>query len=142
MPVDIAKSCNKRLIGKTYWGSSALPSILHGIEAIYLSNNYLADIHIEENKTLRYTVNARRKTAIRALRGEFSISLQITRDLKSKIFFIKHLLQHNSLLREIFIHTFEEKKPIKWIKQVKKYIIGFHLTLHTIEYSKHQHIIK
>ena len=43
-------------------------------------------------------------------------------------------------LREIFIHTFEEKKPTKWIKQVKKYMIDLHLSLHTIEYSKHQHI--
>ena len=88
------------------------------MEAIYLSNNYLADLQIEENKALRYTVNARRKTA---LSGEFGISLQITRDMKSKILFIKHILQHNSLLREIFIHTFEKKKPTKWIKQVKKY---------------------
>ena len=85
-------------------------------------------------------MNARRKTAISALRGEFGISLQITRDMKSNILFIKHILQHNSLLREIFIHTFEEKKPTKWIKQVKKYMIDLHLTLHTIEYSKHQHI--
>ena len=140
MPAVIAKSCNKILIGKTYWKCAALPSILHGTEAIYLSNNYLADLQIEENKALRYTVNARRKTAISALRGEFGISLQITRDMKSKILFIKHILQPNSLLREIFIHTFEEKKPTKWIKQVKKYMIDLHLTLHTIEYSKHQHI--
>ena len=140
MPAVIAKSCNKILIGKTYWKCAALPSILDGTEAIYLSNNYLADLQIEENKALRYTVNARRKTAISALRGEFGISLQITRDMKSKILFIRHILQHNSLLREIFIHTFEEKKPTKWIKQVKKYMIDLHLTLHTIEYSKHQHI--
>ena len=50
------------------------------------------------------------------------------------------LLQPNILLREIFIHTSEEKIPTKWIKQVKKYMIELHLTLHTIEYSKHQHI--
>ena len=119
----IAKSCNKILIGKTYWKSTSLPSILHGTDAIYLSNNYLADLQIKENKTLRYTANARRKTAVSALSGEFGIYLQITKDMKSKIFFIKHILQHNSLLRKIFMHTFEEKKPTKWIKQVKKYMI-------------------
>ena len=31
-------------------------------------------------------------------------------------------------------------KPTKWIKQANKYIIDLQLTLHTIEYSKHQHI--
>ena len=83
-------------------------------------------------------MNARRNTAISALRGELGISLQITRDMKSKIVFIKYTLQHTSLVKKI-IHTFEEKKPTKWIKQVKKYMIDFHFTLHTIEYSKHQH---
>ena len=32
MPAVIAKSCNKLLIGKTYWKSAALPAILHGSE--------------------------------------------------------------------------------------------------------------
>ena len=79
MPAIIAKSCNIILIGKTYWKSAALPAILHGTEAIYLSNTYLANLQKEENKALRYIVNDRRKTAISALRGEFGISLQSTR---------------------------------------------------------------
>ena len=83
MPAIIAKSCNIILIGKTYWKSAALPAILHGTEAIYLSNTYLANLQKEENKVLRYIVNARRKTAISALRGEFGISLQSTSDMKS-----------------------------------------------------------
>ena len=32
MPAVIAKSCNKLLIGKTYWKSAALPAILHDSE--------------------------------------------------------------------------------------------------------------
>ena len=126
MPAIIAKSCNRILIRKTYWKSAALPAILHGTEAIYLSNTYLANLQKEKNKALRYIVNVKRKTAIR--------------DMKSKIFFLKHILQHNSLLKEIFLHEFEEKKPSKWIKQVKKYRLDLQLTLHTIEYSKPQYI--
>ena len=38
------------------------------------------------------------------------------------------------------MHTFEEKKPINWIKQVNKYMIDLHLTLHKIEYLEHQNI--
>ena len=62
MPAVIAKICNKLLIGKTYWKSAALPSILHGTE-----KNYIADLQTVENKALRYTVNARKATAISAL---------------------------------------------------------------------------
>ena len=102
MPAIIAKSCNIILIQKTSWKSAALPVILHRTEAIYPSNTYLANLQKEENKALHYIVNARRKTAISALRGEFSISLQSTKDMKSKILFFKRILQHNSLLKEIF----------------------------------------
>ena len=35
----IEKSCNKLLIGKTYWKSVALPSILYGINVINLSED-------------------------------------------------------------------------------------------------------
>ena len=87
MPAIIHKSCNRILIVKTYWKGAALPTILHGTEAIYLSNTYLANIQKEENKALYYIVNARRQTAITDLRGEFGISLPSTRDMKSKIYF-------------------------------------------------------
>ena len=86
MPAIIAKSCNI-LIGKTYWKSASLPAILHGTEAIYLSNIYIVNLQKEENKALSYIVNARRNTAISALRGEFGISLQSTRDMESQILF-------------------------------------------------------
>ena len=84
MPAIIAKSCNIILIGKTYRKSAALPAMLHGTEVIYLSNTYLANLQKEENKAVSYIVNTRRKTAISALRGEFGISLQSTRDMKSR----------------------------------------------------------
>ena len=51
MPAVISKICNKILIGMY-----SITTILHGTEAIYLSNNYLEDPQIEENKALRYTV--------------------------------------------------------------------------------------
>ena len=61
--------------------------------------------------------------------------------MKSK-FFSKHILQHTSLLKEIFLHEFEEKKPSRWIKQVNKYMLDLQFTLHTIECSKPKYIRK
>ena len=42
--------------------------------------------------------------------------------------------------RTIEIYGFEEKKPSKWMKQVKKYMLDLHFTLHTIEYLKPQYM--
>ena len=121
MPAVIAKSCNKLLIGK-HTESAALPSILHGSEVIYYSEAEIKRLQIEENKAYRYIVNARKFTAISALRGEIGASLQITRDMKSKILFIRHLLKDNKLTKDIFMKQLYEKKPTKWIKLVKKYM--------------------
>ena len=51
--------------------------------------------------------------------------MQTTKDMKSKIYLLSNInyTQHNSLLKEIFVHEFEEKKPSKWIKQIKKYMV-------------------
>ena len=80
MPAVIAKSCNKILIGKTYWKKAALPSIMHGTEIVcFTKKKQISCLQTEENKAFRYTVNARKCTAISALRGEMGASLQKTR---------------------------------------------------------------
>ena len=126
MPSVIAKSCNKLLVGKTYWESAALPSILHGSEVIYYSEAEIKRLQIEENKAYRYIVNARKSIAISALRGEIRASLQINRDVKSKILFIRHLL------KDIFMKQLYEKKPTKWIKLVKKYMDTLQLNINML----------
>ena len=103
------------------------------VQKLYLKK-YITDIQIEENKALRYTVNARKATAISSLRGGIGSSLQISRDMKSKIFYIKHILLHNNLPKEIFLHQFEEKQPSKWIKQIKTYMQDLNTNLHEIEH--------
>ncbi len=133
MPAVIARSCNKLLIGKTYWKSAALPSILHGSDIIFYKKKQLDAIQKEENKAYRYTVNAHSKTAISGLRGEMGSSLQATRDMKAKILFIKHALDHNRLLREIVLHQCEEKKASKWMNLTKKYMGILHLNINLIE---------
>ena len=133
MPAVIAKSCNKMIIGKTYWKSAALPSILHGSEVIYYNEAEIKKLQIEENKAFRYIVNARKCTAISALRGEIGASLQITRDMKSKILFARHLLKDNQLTKEIFLKQLHEKKATKWIKLIKKYMDSLRLNIDMIE---------
>ena len=79
MSAVIAKSCNTLKIGKRYWESAALISILHGSEVIYYNEAEIRKLQIEEYKVYRHIVNARKSTAISALRGEIGASLQITR---------------------------------------------------------------
>ena len=49
----IAKSCNKVLIGKTYWKCVALPSILYGISTIHLTETEIDRLQRIENSVYR-----------------------------------------------------------------------------------------
>ena len=97
MPVIIARSSNKRLRGK-HIGRVQHYHQLYMIHKLYfLAKKYITNLQTEGNKALRYTVNARKATAISALRGEIGSSLQTSRDMRSKIFYVKHILLHNNL---------------------------------------------
>ena len=84
-------------------------------------------------KVQRYTVNARKCTAISTLRGDVGASLQATRDMKTKILFIKHILRDNNLLKEIFLQQYDNKKCTKWITQIKKFMEILQINIHMIE---------
>ena len=79
MPAVIAKSCNKILIGKnilekccsTFHYAWYRNCLFHKKKDLRLTNR--------RNKAFRCTVNARKCTAISALRGEMGASLQKTR---------------------------------------------------------------
>ena len=65
--------------------------------------------------------------------------------MKSKILFIRHLLNDNKLTKDIFLKQLYEKKPTKWIKLVKKYMDTLELNINMIEsynVSKIKTIIK
>lgn len=73
------------------------------------------------------------KTCISALRGEIGASLQETRDMKTKIFFVKHMMKDNTLLREILHSQLREKNGSKWITRVKKILSDLKLTINQVE---------
>ena len=45
-----AKSCNRLMIGKVFWKSASLPSMLHSTEAIFLTKEETNKLRITENK--------------------------------------------------------------------------------------------
>ena len=62
--------------------------------------------------------------------------------MRSKIFYVKHILLHNNLLKEILLHQIEEKQPSKWIKQIKTYMQDLIINLHAIEHYNPEKIKK
>ena len=77
--------------------------------------------------TQHCTVNARKCTAVSALRGDVGASLQATRDMKTKIHFIKQLM------KEIFLQLYDNKKMYQMDNRNKE--------IHGNFTNKHKHDI-
>ena len=82
------------------------------------------------------------KTSVKARKLSGSTSLQESRDMKSKILFIKHIMQHNNLMKEILMQQYEERKPSKWMKQIKSYMKAVNINLYNIEHIQNNEIKK
>ena len=95
----------------------------------------LSDLQTEENKAFRYTVNARKCSAITAI-------ITKSRDKKTKIFFLRYIISDNNLMKEILVHQLEAKNPTKWIKQIKEYFEELQINIKTIQTSTLQDIKK
>ena len=83
----IEKSCNKIMIGKTYWKSVALPSILYGVNIIQLG---LTETEIEklqsiENGVYRKILGAVKRTPKVVLRGDVGASAMKSRMVSCNI---------------------------------------------------------
>ena len=81
----LGNSCNKMLIGKTYWKSLALANFLYFQEIIIFNKTDLQKLQEIENRAYRHILQVPTYTAIEFLRGEVGVSSMITRDMKSKI---------------------------------------------------------
>ena len=66
----ICKSCNKLLIGKTFWKSVVLPSILYGANVITLTDTEIKSLQTVENGVYRQILGAPRFAPNCSLRSE------------------------------------------------------------------------
>lgn len=105
----IHKSCNKMLIGKTYWKSVVMPMLLHGSSVIDFKKEELRKLQSIENGVLRMIVGARKYTAEEGVRGEVGASLFETRVMKSRLIYIQSILkgERNELVEKIMRSTIE-----------------------------------
>ena len=119
----LGNSCNKMLIGKTFWKVLAIPNFLYGQEIVIYNKMELGKFQEIENRAFRQILQVPSYTAVEFLRGEIGASDMITRDMKSKILYLKHALtnKNNELLKYVMDIEIEEKNSI-WIKTLDNYL--------------------
>ena len=128
----IAKSCNKLLIGKTYWKSLVLPSVLYGTNVITLTENESKKLQVIENGVYRKILGAPKYAANCTLRGDVGASLMMTRVISGRLQYIRSIMQgNNELLQEVIRQMLDEKKK-KWMKTTELYLEKVGLKMHQV----------
>ena len=115
----IGKSCNKLMIGKVYWKSLALPSILYGGNIISLTEQDINKLQVIENGVYRQMLGGPRYAPNCTLRGEVGASMMKTKVIKGHLQYIRNTLQgNNTILKEIMVTQMEEGYT-RWAKTTK-----------------------
>ena len=136
----IEKSCNKLLIGKTYWKNIILPSILYGTNIINLSEDDIRELQTIEYGVYRSILNAPPYAPNTTLRGEIGASLMKKRIMNGRLNYMKSIQSG----RNEILHTILDKLIIeqgtKWMKTTQKYMDEVKLKVTDIEMQSKEEI--
>ena len=109
----IEKSCNKLLIGKTFWKSIALPSLLYVTNIIHLTDDNVRELRKMGNSVYRCILGAAHYNSNEALRGEIGASLMRKRVINDRRNYVKGIQRNrNELLESILWIIQTEQKNI------------------------------
>ena len=117
----IGKSCDKLMIGKTYWKNLALPSVLHGVEAINLTETDVNKLQTIENSVYRKILNAPTYATKCSMRGEIGSSLMMKRIIKGRIMYLKSIEEGKNQLVKRIVELMKEDTRFTWHQTNKKY---------------------
>lgn len=119
----IAQSCNKILIGKTYWKSVVLPSILYASSIMNYTNTEIEQLQRIDNGVYRQLLSAPKYAQIPALRGEVGATSMTARIMQGHLQYLKNSMKEegNGIVREI-IQVIREEKTDCWILKANTYL--------------------
>ena len=120
----ISGCTNKLIVGKMYWKSIALPSILYGSAVIDWSRNEMQTLQRIENTVWRGLLGAPGYTPNTVLQGEIGTSTVETRDMKIKLGYIKHIIDGKFKLgRRVLEELTESQLDKRWISKCNEYLL-------------------
>ena len=129
----IEKSCNRVLVGKTYWKCGVLPGILKSAEVMNFPNYLVEELQKQENKVYRIILGATGTTPLVTLRGEIGASEMKSRFIKDRLLFTKNIMESkNGLVRKVLDNVMKDKKN-SWKKKTDEYMKIARLNLRDLE---------
>ena len=118
----IETSCNKLIVGKTWWKCGILSGILLGAGVMNFNKEQITKLQTIENRVYRGILGAIYNTPISVMRGEIGSSLMETRIIESKLTLVRSMIEsENKLVKDILGKVRGiEKNP--WNKKLEEYL--------------------
>ena len=109
----IETSCNRLMIGKTFWKQVVMTGALHGVGLINLAKTEMDELQVVENEVYRIILKARRNVAMAAVRGDIGSSLVESRFIQTRIMLVKGMIESkNEMIKEILKRVrIDERNP-------------------------------
>ena len=136
----IERSCNKLLIGKTFWKSIFLPSVLYGTNIINLTEDNINELQKIENSVYRSILGAAHYSPNVTLRGEIGASLVKKRVTNGRINYIKGIQTNRNKLLETILWTIETEHETKSIRTTRKYMKVTNINVNDIRLNSKEYL--
>ena len=136
----IARSCNRLMVGETYWKSVVLPSVLIGNSVVVWKRDELSKLQCIENSVWRQVLGAPSYVAVEALRGEVGCSTSEERDMVSKLTYVNYIRNGESdLMKRVLEERIEDARD-PWVRTVNGYLRTLEVSLTDIARYKKDEI--
>lgn len=97
----IEKSCHRVIIGKAFWKSVVLSSVLFGMEVMGMREEELEKLQRQEDQALRRILGAPRCTTVAGMRGEIGLGTLRSRVVRARLQYTRRKMQgENEIVRE------------------------------------------
>ena len=114
----INKSCNKMIIGKTFWKSIAIPAIIYGSGTIDWTKKEQEKLQVLQNKVCRKILSAPSWAANAAIRGETGISKMETRLAQNRLGYVRNRRREGNDIIKVVVNELTNEG--KWKKTIEK----------------------
>ena len=125
----IEKSCDRILIGKTYWKGVVLPGVLYGAEVVNLKETDIDCLQKAENSALRRIVKAQKWTPLAGIRGEVGISNMKTRIVRGRLQYLRRILQGENRILQAVVRDGRMGRMSNWWRTTEKYLVWAELLM-------------
>ena len=118
----IGTSCNKLLVGKTWWKCGILSAILLGVGVMNFGGDEIKTLQKIENRVYTGILGAIFNTPIAVLRGEIGSSLMETRFIESRLTLVGGMLGSENKIVKDLLDKGRGLRNYAWNRKLDKYL--------------------